>query len=157
MLFFDLGRVENNLNGGHLWCISGLACTSKSDNDTDIDQVLLIAAWATSDQLELSMNLLWLTQLGDIREEHMHPMFFSDVSCMSHSRCTLNSSWSLVACATMSKTWSISVSLSDLPVCARPEMHHRYPPFELFSTWPRSKNNIKHEPQNLMTHWLKII
>ena len=36
-------------------------------------------------------------------------------------------------------------------------MHRRCPPFELFSTRPRSKNNIEHEPQNPTTHLLKII
>ena len=62
MLLFDLGRVENNSNGGHLRCISGLARTGKSDDDADIDRVLPIAARATSDQLESSVHLLWLTQ-----------------------------------------------------------------------------------------------
>ena len=62
MLFFDLGRVENNSNGGHLRCISGLARTGKSDDDADIDRVLPIAARATSDQLESSVHLLWLAQ-----------------------------------------------------------------------------------------------
>ena len=33
-------------------------------------------------------------------------VFFSDVSCVSHSRYTLDSSWSLVACATISKAQS---------------------------------------------------
>ena len=36
-LFFDLGRVENNSNGGHLRCISGLVRTGKSDDDKDLD------------------------------------------------------------------------------------------------------------------------
>ena len=35
MLFFDLGRVENNSNGGHLRCISDLVRTGKSDDDAD--------------------------------------------------------------------------------------------------------------------------
>ena len=45
-----------------------------------------------------------------------------------------------------------SASSSDLPVRTRSEMHRRCPPFELFSTRPRSKNNIEHEPQNPTTH-----
>ena len=62
MLLFDLGHIKNNSNAGYLRCISGLVHTSKSDNDTDIDQVLPIMAQATSGQLELSMHLLWLMQ-----------------------------------------------------------------------------------------------
>ena len=61
-MFFDLGRVENNSNAGHLRCISGLVRTGKSDDDKDLDWILLIAARATSDQLESSVHLLWLTQ-----------------------------------------------------------------------------------------------
>ena len=61
-----------------------------------------------------------------------HPMFFSDVSCASYSRCTLNSSWSLVACTTMSKDQSRSVPSWDFLVHTRPKMHHRCAPFELF-------------------------
>ena len=44
MLFFDLGRVEKTSNGGHLQCLSGLARTGGSSDDTSIDRVLLIAA-----------------------------------------------------------------------------------------------------------------
>ena len=62
MLLFDLGCVKNSLNAGHLRCISGLVRTSKSDNDTDIDQVLPITVRATSGQLELGVHLLWLMQ-----------------------------------------------------------------------------------------------
>ena len=61
-LFFDLGCVKNNSNAGHLRCISGLVRTGKSDNDKDPDWILLITVWATSDQLELSVHLLCLTQ-----------------------------------------------------------------------------------------------
>ena len=57
-LFFDLGRVENNSNAGHLRCISGLVRTRKSDDDKDLDWILLIMVRATSDQLELSVHLL---------------------------------------------------------------------------------------------------
>ena len=49
-------------NAGHLRCISGLVRTSKFDDDTGIDRVLPIAAQTTSDQLELSVHLLWLAQ-----------------------------------------------------------------------------------------------
>ena len=45
-----------------LRCLSGLVRTRKSDDDTDIDQVLLIVALATGDELELSVHLLWLMQ-----------------------------------------------------------------------------------------------
>ena len=61
-LFFDLGRVENNSNAGHLRCISGLVRTGKSDDDKDLDWILRIAARATSAELESSVHLLWLTQ-----------------------------------------------------------------------------------------------
>ena len=61
-LFFDLGRVENNSNAGHLRCISGLVRTGKSDDDKDLDWILLIAARATSAELESSVHLLWLAQ-----------------------------------------------------------------------------------------------
>ena len=62
MLFFDLGRVEKNSNGGHLRCLSGLVRTGGSHDDTDIDRALLIAALATGGELESSIHLLWLTQ-----------------------------------------------------------------------------------------------
>ena len=61
-MFFDLGRVENNSNAGHLRCISGLVRTGKSDDDKDLDWILLIAARATSAELELSVHLLCLAQ-----------------------------------------------------------------------------------------------
>ena len=59
-------------------------------------------------------------------------VFFSDVSCARHSRCTLNSSSALVARAAISKIQSRSLSSSDFPVRTRPEMHRRCPAFELF-------------------------
>ena len=62
MLFFDLGRVEKQLEWRALRCISGLVRTGKSDDDADIDRVLLIAALATGDELESSVHLLWLAQ-----------------------------------------------------------------------------------------------
>jgi hypothetical protein len=62
MLPFDLGRVENDSNAGHLRCISGLVRTGKSDDDADIDRVLPIAARATSAELALGAQLLWLAQ-----------------------------------------------------------------------------------------------
>ena len=68
MLFFDLGRVENNSNGGHLRCISDLVRTGKSDDDADIDRVLLIAALATGDELESSLSAV--ARAGDVGEEH---------------------------------------------------------------------------------------
>ena len=61
-LFFDLGRVEKQLEWRALRCISGLVRTGKSDDDADIDRVLLIAALATGDELESSVHLLWLAQ-----------------------------------------------------------------------------------------------
>ena len=61
-LFFGLGCVENNSNAGHLRCISGLVRTGKSDDDKDLDWILLIAARATSAELELSVHLLCLAQ-----------------------------------------------------------------------------------------------
>ena len=57
-LSFDLGRVENNSNAGHLRCISGLVRTGKSKDDADLDWALLIAARATSAELESSVHLL---------------------------------------------------------------------------------------------------
>ena len=62
MLPFDLGHVKNNLNAGHLQCISGLVHTSKSNDGAGIDQALPITGQATSGQLELSVHLLWLMQ-----------------------------------------------------------------------------------------------
>ena len=61
-LFFDLGRVEKQLEWRALRCISGLVRTGKSDDDAGIDRVLLIAALATSAELESSVHLLWLAQ-----------------------------------------------------------------------------------------------
>ena len=62
MLFFDLGHVEKQLKWRALRCISGLVCTVRSHDDTSIDRVLLIAVLATSGELELSAQLLRLTQ-----------------------------------------------------------------------------------------------
>ena len=39
--------------------MSGLVRTGKSDDDADIDRFLLIAALATSTELESSAHLLW--------------------------------------------------------------------------------------------------
>ena len=78
-----------------------------------------------------------------------HPMFFSDVSCASYSRCTLNSSSALVARAAISKIQSRSLSSSDFPVRTRPERHRRCPPFELFSTQHSFDETIQHGPQKL--------
>ena len=61
-LFFDLGRVEKQLEWRALRCISGLVRTGKSGDDADIDPVLLIAALATGGELESSVHLLWLAQ-----------------------------------------------------------------------------------------------
>ena len=41
-----------------LRCISGLVRTGKSDDDKDLDWILLIAARATSAELESSVHLL---------------------------------------------------------------------------------------------------
>ena len=57
-LFFDLGRVEKQLEWRDLRCISGLVRTGKSDDDKDLDWILLIAARATSAELESSVHLL---------------------------------------------------------------------------------------------------
>ena len=149
MLFGNVRRVENNSNGGHLRCLSGLVGTGGSDDDTNLDRILLIAALATSDELESSVHLLWLAP--ETLGKNSSPTFPS-VSGASHSRCTLDSSSSLVASAAMKKIRSRSTSLSDPPVRTRPEMHRRYPPFELFSTRRRSQNNSQHEPQKRTTH-----
>ena len=63
-MLFDLGRVAKQLEWRALRCISGLVRTRKSDDDADIDRVLLIAALATSAELEFesSVHLLWLAQ-----------------------------------------------------------------------------------------------
>ena len=60
-LFFDLGCVKNSLNTGHLRCLSGLVCTSESDNGAGLDCSLPIMA-QFSDQPGLSVHLLWLMQ-----------------------------------------------------------------------------------------------
>ena len=56
-LFFDLGCVEKQLEWRALRCISGLVHTGKSDDDKDLDWILLIAARATSAELESSVHL----------------------------------------------------------------------------------------------------
>ena len=61
-MLLDLGRVAKQLEWRVLRCISGLVRTGKSDDDADLDWALLIAARATSDQLESSVHLLWLAQ-----------------------------------------------------------------------------------------------
>ena len=61
-LFFDLGCVKSSLNTGHLRCLSGLVCTSESDNGAGLGCSLPTMAQATSDQLGLSVHLLWLMQ-----------------------------------------------------------------------------------------------
>ena len=91
------------------------------------------------------------------RRRRTHPVFFSDISqldisCASHSRCTLNSSSVLVASAAMSKTRSMPASSSDFPVRTRPEIHRRALHLGCFLTQPRLKNNFQHEPQNPTTH-----
>ena len=61
--FSTLVTLKNNSNVQRaLQCISGLVHTRKSDDDASIDWVLLIAALATGDELELSVHLLWLAQ-----------------------------------------------------------------------------------------------
>ena len=53
-----------NSNGRHLRCLAGLLVvrTGGSHDDTDVDRLLLIAVLATSDELELSVYLLWFVQ-----------------------------------------------------------------------------------------------
>ena len=47
---------------------SGLVRTGGSHDDTDIDQVLLIAAVATGDELESSVHLLAVARAGEVGE-----------------------------------------------------------------------------------------
>ena len=56
------GCVENNSNGGHLRCLSGSARAGESSDDAGLDRTLLIAARATSAELELRVYVLWLAQ-----------------------------------------------------------------------------------------------
>ena len=53
---------QKQLNGGHLQWLSGLVRASGSDDDAGLNRILLIAAWATSAELESSVYLLWLVQ-----------------------------------------------------------------------------------------------
>ena len=60
--FLRLCSSKNNLNGGHLRCLSGSVCASESHDDTGLDWTLLIVVQATSAELELSVYVLGLTQ-----------------------------------------------------------------------------------------------
>ena len=53
---------KNNSNGGHLRCLSGSARAGESSDDAGLDRTLLIAARATSAELELREYVLWLAQ-----------------------------------------------------------------------------------------------
>ena len=55
-------RIEKQLNGGHLRCLSGSARAGESSDDAGLDRTLLIAARATSAELELRVYVLWLAQ-----------------------------------------------------------------------------------------------
>ena len=72
--------------------LSGLVRTGGSDNDADLDRILLIAERDTNAQLELSVHLLRLAQLRGIREERWVCSSLTSRSCASHGRCTLNPS-----------------------------------------------------------------
>ena len=60
--FLRLRSSKNNSNGGHLRCLSGSARAGESGDDAGLDRTLLIAAQATSAQLELRVYVLWLAQ-----------------------------------------------------------------------------------------------
>ena len=60
--FVDEGCVENNSNGGHLRCLSGSVRAGESSDDAGLDRTLLIAARATSAELESRVYVLWLAQ-----------------------------------------------------------------------------------------------
>ena len=66
------------------------------------------------------------------RQRRTLGVFFSDVSCASHSTYSLNSSSALVARAAISKVRSRPASSLDSPARADPERHRRCPPFESF-------------------------
>ena len=55
-------RIEKQLEGGHLRCLSGSARAGESSDDAGLDRTLLIAARATSAELELGVYVLWLAQ-----------------------------------------------------------------------------------------------
>ena len=60
--FVAEGCVENSSNGGHLRCLSGSARAGESSDDAGLDRTLLIAARATSAELQLREYVLWLAQ-----------------------------------------------------------------------------------------------
>ena len=62
MVSSNEGCVENNSNGGHLRCLSGSVRAGESRDDAGLDRTLLIVAWATSAELELSVYVLGLAQ-----------------------------------------------------------------------------------------------
>ena len=55
-------RIEKQLEWGQLRCISGSARAGESSDDAGLDRTLLIAARATSAELELREYVLWLAQ-----------------------------------------------------------------------------------------------
>ena len=55
-------RIEKQLEWGHLRCLSGSARAGESSDDAGLDRTLLIAARATSAELELRVYVLWLAQ-----------------------------------------------------------------------------------------------
>ena len=86
------------------------------------------------------------------RRRRTHPMFFSDVSYVSYSTYSLNSSSALVARAAISKVRSRPASSLDSPARAEPERHRRCPPSSCFSM---RNETIQHGPQNSTTGYVK--
>ena len=147
--FLTLVVLQNNSNGG--CCDAFLAWYTLES--LMMTKILTGSCLSQRRLPALSLNRACIC--CSLRRRHQRRtlgLFFSDVSCVRHSRCTLNSSWSLVAHTVISKIQSGSLSLSDFPVRTRPEIHRRCPAFELFLTQPRSKNNFQHKPQNPTTH-----
>ena len=54
--------MKNHSDGGHLQCLSGSVHTGESSDGTGLDWTLLIAAQATSTELELCVYVLSLMQ-----------------------------------------------------------------------------------------------
>ena len=55
--------------GAILRWLSGLVCTSGSDNGAGLGRILPTAARAANSQLELGVHLLWLTQDSEMPEK----------------------------------------------------------------------------------------
>ena len=59
-------HVDKQLNGGHLRCLSGLVRAGESHDDEDPGRTLLIAARATSAELELIERLSAVARARDV-------------------------------------------------------------------------------------------